>query len=320
MKAAIRNKYGSPEVLTVKEVASPEVKDNELLIKMHAATVNRTDCGILKARPFLIRFATGLLRPKFPGTGTDFAGVVEDIGAKVKNFKKGDRVWGFNDMRPGTHAEYCTIAEDSPVLIIPENISYEEAAASPEGAHYAYNVLNKVQLNKGDHVLVNGATGAIGSAAVQLLKLYSVNITAVCDTKNIELVKSLGAHKVIDYLKEDFTKGSEKYNLIIDAVGKSGFGKCKHLLNEDGIYISSELGPGFENLYLPFITKITGGKRVIFPIPFNIKRSLLLIRDLLVSSEFKPVIDRIYSLDEITEAFTYVDSGQKTGNVLIRFN
>jgi NADPH:quinone reductase-like Zn-dependent oxidoreductase len=214
------------------------------------------------------------------------------------------------------------ISEDN-ALTIPENTTYEQAAASIEGAHYAYNFINKVDLKSGQKVLVNGATGAIGSAAVQLLKYFDVYVTAVCNTKNIELVKSLGADKIIDFTKEDFTKGEEKHNFVFDAVGKSSFAKCKPLLQPGGIYSSSDLGYMAQNIFLPIITPITSklpwqsGKKTIFPMPVDIRGSLLLIKKLIEEGRFKAVIDRKYSLEEIVEAYKYVETGQKTGNVVI---
>ena len=242
MKAIVHTKYGPPDVIELKDVEKPTPKDNEVLIRVFAATVNRTDCAILMAKPFIMRFVTGLFKPKSPITGTDFAGKVEAVGKGVASFKVGDKVFGFDDNGLGSHAKYMTISEDKPVTTIPNTIAYEQAAASVEGAHYAINFINKVNLENRHKVLVNGATGAIGSAAVQILKYYGVNVTAVCNTKNIELVKSLGASKVIDYTKEDFTKDEQKYNFVFDTVGKSSFAKCKPLLYPVGAYISSELG------------------------------------------------------------------------------
>ncbi|HKO79165.1 MAG TPA: NAD(P)-dependent alcohol dehydrogenase, partial [Chitinophagaceae bacterium] len=193
----------------------------------------------------------------------------------------------------------------------------EQAAASPEGAHYAYNCITKIKVEAGQKVLVNGASGAIGSSAVQLLKHFGIDVTAVCNTKNLALVKSLGADRVIDYTKEDFTRDDQKFHFILDTVGKSTFGKCKPLLLPGGVYISSELGPRWENIYLPIITAITGGKKVIFPVPVNIKRSIALIKNLLEQGKFKPVIDRKYPLEKIAEAYNFVVTGQKTGNVVI---
>lgn len=319
MKTAFRSKYGPPEVLSIREIETPIPKDNEVLIKVYAATVNRTDCAILRATPFIMRFFTGLFKPKWPGVGTDFAGIVEAVGKKVSTLKAGDKVWGFDDTGRGTHAQYITRKESSPILTMPDGIAYEEAAASAEGAHYAYNCIKKIKLTAGDNVMVYGATGAIGSAAVQLLKYFGANVTAVCNTKNVAIVKSLGADRIIDYEVEDFTKDSQQYHFILDAVGKSTFSKCKPLLRRGGVYISSDLGPGNQNIYLPLLTRFSN-KRTIFPVPTDIKGSLELIKKLLVSKQFKPIIDRTYPLEKIVDAFNYVASGQKTGNVILDFN
>jgi NADPH:quinone reductase-like Zn-dependent oxidoreductase len=207
---------------------------------------------------------------------------------------------------------------------MPPDISYEQAAASMEGAHYAYNFINKVKLKKDDKVLVNGATGAIGSAMVQLLKYEGVKVTAVCNTKNIELIKSIGADYIIDYMTTDFTKSTEKYNYIFDAVGKSSFAKCKPLLEPGGVYMSSELGERMENPFLALTTPITSklpgqhtGKKVIFPIPSDTKASVMLIKKLWEEGKFKAVIDRKYALEDIADAYRYVETGEKTGNVII---
>lgn len=317
MQAVTRSKYGPPELLRIKEVEKPIPGHNEVLIRVYATTVNRTDCSILWGKPFIMRFFTGLFKPASPIPGTDFAGRVETIGKSVQSFKAGDKVWGFNDQGLASHAQYMTIREDKAISIIPDNTSYEQAAASPEGAHYACNFINKIKLEPGQKVLVNGATGAIGSSAVQLLKHFGIEVTAVCNTENLSLVKSLGADRIIDYKKDDFTKDEQQYHFVFDAAGKSSFSKCKPLLLPGGIYISSELGPGSENLYLPLITAIKGGKKVIFPFPVNIKRSMLLINKLLEQGNFIPVIDRKYHFTNIAEAYKFVVTGQKTGNVVI---
>jgi len=250
--------------------------------------------------------------------GTDFAGEIEGVGEKVKNFKVGDRVMGFNDEGLGSQAEYMTFRGDGAMMKIPGDFDFAQAAASMEGTHYARNFLRKVKIEKGQNVLVNGATGAIGSAAVQMLKaMNKVHITAVGNTKNIEMIKSLGADVVYDYQKEDFTKKEGKYHFIFDAVGKSEFGKCKPLLHPGGVYISSELGPGAENLWLPAWTSIVGGKQVIFPFPLNIKQSLDYIKGLIEKGQFKPVIDRRYPLEQIAEAYAYTLTEEKTGNVIL---
>ncbi|MCP4261377.1 MAG: NAD(P)-dependent alcohol dehydrogenase [Planctomycetes bacterium] len=320
MKAVVYTKYGPPDVLQLKEVEKPVPKDNEVLIIVHATTINRTDCATIRAKPFFMRIITGLLKPKKQIPGTEFAGKIGEIGKNVTSFKIGDKVFGFDDQGSGSHAQYMTISEKKAVTI-PKNITYEQAAASIEGAHYAYNFINKVNLKSGQKVLVNGATGAIGSAAVQLLKYFDVNITAVCNTKNIELVKSLGADKIIDYTKEDFTKDDQKYNFVFDTVGKSSFFKCKQLLQPGGVYISSDLGYMAQNIFLPLITPIIkpviGNKKTIFPNPIDIKGSILLIKKLIEKGKFKAVIDRQYPLGQIVEAYRYVEKGQKTGNVVI---
>ncbi len=317
MKAIVCTKYGPPDVLQLKEVEKPTPKDNEVLIKIHATTVNRTDCGILRAKPFFARLVTGIFKPKKPISGTEFAGNIEAVGKNVSSFKIGDKVFGFDDGGSGSHAQYMTILEDKALTTIPKNITYEQAAASTEGAHYAYNFINKVKLKSGQKFLINGATGAIGSAAVQLLKYFGANVDAVCSTKNIELVKSLGADKVFDYTKEDFTKGDQKYDFVFDAVGKSSFAKCKPLLKPGGVYISSELGYMAQNIFFALIKPIIGNKKVIFPLPTDCKRSILLIKKLIEEGKFKAVIDRKYPLEQIVEAYKYVETGQKTGNVVI---
>jgi NADPH:quinone reductase-like Zn-dependent oxidoreductase len=316
MKAIVYTKYGPADVLQLKEVEKPTPKDNEVLIKVYATTVNRTDYATIRAIPFFARLFTGLFKPKKQTPGTEFAGVIEQIGKNVTSFKIGDKVFGFNDQGSESHAQYMTISEDKAVTI-PNNITYEQAAASTEGAHYAYNFIKKVKLEKGQKVLVNGATGAIGSAAVQLLKYFDINVIAVCNTKNIELVKSLGADRVIDYTKEDFTKENQKYNFVFDTVGKSSFFKCKRLLHPKGVYISSDLGYMSQNIFLPLITSMYRGKKTVFPIPTDIKRSILLIKKLIEERKFKAVIDRKYPLEQIVEAYKYVGAGQKTGNVVI---
>jgi len=321
MKAIVYTKYGPPDVLQLKEVEKPTPKDNEVLIRIYATTVNRTDCAIIRAKPFFARLFTGMFKPKKQIPGTEFAGKIEEIGKNVKSLKVGDKVFGFDDQGSGSHAQYMTISEDKALTTIPKNITYEQAAASTEGAHYAYNFIKKVNIKSGQKILVNGATGAIGSAAVQLLTYFDVNVTAVCNTKNIELVKSLGANKVIDYTKEDFTKDEEKYSFVFDAVGKSSFAKCKPLLQSGGIYISSDLGYLAQNIFLPLITPIIkpmiGNKRTISPFPKDIRRSVHLVKKLIEEGKFKAVIDRKYPLEQIVEAYRYVETGQKTGNVVI---
>lgn len=297
-------------------MAKPVPQQDELLIKVHAATVNRTDCATIRAKPFFMRLVTGLFGPKKQIPGTDFAGTVEAFGKGVNEFQLGDRVFGFNDDGSMSHAEYLAIDKNL-LTTIPDNINFDQAAASLEGAHYAYNFINKVSVNKGDPVLVNGATGAIGSAAVQLLNHFGAKPTAVCSTENIELVKSLGAHRVIDYTKQD----KQRYNLVFDTVGKSSFFRCRHLLKPGGIYISSDLGFLWQNLYLPLITPmlsfLISGNKTVFPVSTDIPKTIKLIKTLFQQGKFSPVIDKRFSLDNIFDAYTYVEKGHKTGNVVI---
>ena len=323
MKAIVYTQYGSPDVLHIKEVQKPEPKENEILVRVRATSVNRTDCANLRAKPFIMRFTMGLFKPKKIIMGTEFAGDVVEVGDGVTSFGVGDKVFGFDDSVLSSYAEYLVFPESKGVSTMPEGFNYQQAGACIEGAHYAYNIINKVKLKKGQKVMVNGASGGIGSATVQLLNYFGGQITGVCNTKNIELVKSLGAGKVIDYTIEDFTKDPEKYDYVFDTVGKSTFGQCKSLLKPGGVYISSELGPWSQNIFYSLITAIFGslpgqaGKKVKFPYPPNIKRSVLLVKQLIKEGKFKPVIDRSYPIKEIAEAFRYVEKGQKTGNVSI---
>jgi NADPH:quinone reductase-like Zn-dependent oxidoreductase len=318
MKAIVHTTYGPPEVAKLTEVPKPIPKDNEVLVKVHASTVNRTDSGFRSAEYFVSRFFSGLFRPKYQILGCEFSGVIEEIGQGVTQFKKGDKVFGFNDQTFGGHAEYLTIVETDAVTTMPEGLSFEEAAALTEGSHYALVNIRAAKVERGQHVLVYGATGAIGSAAVQLLKHFGAIITAVCNTKNVALVKALGADTVIDYQTQDFTKTANKFEFIFDAVGKSSFEQCKPLLTDKGIYVSTELGKNGENILLALTTPLWGGKKLLFPIPTISKADVLFLKELYQNGEFKPVIDRKYKLEEIVEAYKYVETGQKTGNVVLQ--
>jgi NADPH:quinone reductase-like Zn-dependent oxidoreductase len=317
MKAAVHSRYGRPDVVRISEVEKPTPKDNEVLVKVHATTVNRTDCACRAAKPFFMRFFTGLIRPRATVLGNEFSGAVAAVGGGVTSFKVGDRVFGYNEGPFGAHAEYMAIPEDGSLATMPVNVTYQEAAPSTEGSHYALTQIRAAKIQSGQDVLVYGATGAIGSAAVQMLKSLGANVTAVCDTDNLEMVRGLGANKVIDYTTEDFTKDEQAYDVVLDSVGKSSFSQCKRLLKPDGIYISSELGPQAQNPFLALIAPLHGGKRVMFPIPKHDQEMVRFFKDLIESGDFKPVIDRTYPLDQIVEAYRYVETGQKTGNVVI---
>lgn len=317
MKAAVRTQYGPPASLQILDLPKPIPRENDILVRVHASTVNRTDVAVLTGKPFIMRFFTGLVKPTLPSTGTDFAGVVEAVGTNVQTFKPGDRVCGFDDQGLGSHAQYLVVPHTKAIITLPDNITYEQAAASLEAAHYAINFLNKLPLQAGQTVMLNGGTGAIGSAMVQFLKNKGVAVTATCRTEHLELVRSLGAQKVIDYTREDFTQDERQYDFVLDAVGKSTFGKCKRLLKPGGIYISSELGPGAQNPFLALLTPLTGGKKVIFPLPTDIKASLAHIKSMWEQGAFSPLIDKRYPLEKIGEAFVYVASEQKVGNVVL---
>lgn len=317
MKAIIHTKYGPPEVARLTEVAKPKFKSNEVLLKVHASTVNRTDSGFRSAEYFISRFWSGLFRPKYQTLGCEFAGVIEEIGNDVSEFNVGDKVFGFNDKTFGGHAEYlCVEAKD--IEKIPVNLSLTESAAITEGAHYALCSIRASKIKSGQSAMVYGATGAIGSAAVQLLKHLGISVTAVCNTKNVKLVESLGADIVIDYQTQDFRKAEQRFELILDAVGKSSFKACKPLLTEKGIYISTELGKNTENIFLALFTPLYSRKKVIFAVPTINKDDLKFFKQLIENGEFKPVIDREYTLEQIVEAYKYVETGQKTGNVILR--
>jgi len=315
MIASIRRNYCSPDQINIEHIGKQIPKDNEILIRVYNTTVNRTDCANLTAKPFIMRFVLGLFKPREIILGTDFAGEVISIGKHIKSFSIGDRVFGFIDTGAKSQAEYITATSDN-VFSIPNNIDYKHAAASLEGAHYAYTFLHKVNIESGQSILINGATGGIGSALLQFVRQYDVKIAATCNTKNIGLIKSLGADKIIDYTTNDFTDDSDTYDFVFDSVGKSTFQKCKSVLKDKGIYISSELGPYSQNIFYPLLTSMSG-KKVIFPVPYNTQKTIPFISKHLETGKFKPVIDREYTLEDISEAYEYVIKGEKTGNVLI---
>jgi NADPH:quinone reductase-like Zn-dependent oxidoreductase len=317
MRAAVQTSYGPPDVVRIAEVAKPTAGDNEVLVRVRATTVNRTDCGFRAAKPFIVRPFSGLLRPRLTVLGNEFAGDVEAVGGGVTSFEVGDRVFGYNGSSFGAHAEYLATPGDGLIATIPANLTYEEAAPSTEGSHYALSLIRNANIQSGQDILVNGATGAIGSAAVQLLKHLGAQVTAVCATEHLELVAGLGADRVVDYRAEDFTKDAQTYDVVLDAVGKSSFGRCKPLLKPGGIYLSSDLGPLSLNPILALVTPLFGGRKVMFPIPKDTPEMVTYLKGLIESGAFRPLIDRRYPLDQIVDAYAYVETGQKIGNVVI---
>lgn len=312
MKAFVNTEYGSVDVLELKEIAKPIPNDNDVLVKIIATTVNRTDTGIRRAEYFIARFFTGFLRPKMHVLGSEFSGEVAEMGNNVKNFKVGDAVFGISTEKFGAHAEFISISEDDTIAHKPTNLTYEEATCILEGPYLALNYLEKVKIKKGDRILINGASGSIGSSGVQLAKYFGAEVTAVTNTKNIQLAYDLGATTVIDYTKNDFTKIEDKFDFVFDAVGKSSLFKCKNIMKENAIYFSTELGFMYQNVFLPLFSK-----KIIFPIPKVDKEQILLFKKMAESGDLKAVIDRKYPFNQLKEAHRYVELGQKTGSVVI---
>jgi NADPH:quinone reductase-like Zn-dependent oxidoreductase len=321
MKAVVVENYGPPDVLQVKDVPRPEIKPDEVLVKVRYSTVNRTDTGMRSAEYVISRLFSGLFKPKFMNFGNEFAGDVVDIGKNVTNFKLNDRVFGYDDVKFNCHAEYKAIKARGMITHIPQEMSYEQAAPILEGAHYMLFYLRAAKVGKSTKVLVNGGTGAIGSSAVQIMSYIGADVTATADAKNVSLVKKLGAKKVINRDENDFTQLSDAYDFIFDSVGKSTFAKCKPVLKQNGFYASSELGEWvLQNPLLALRSKFWGRKKVLFPIPKNNVEDMLFLRDLAEKGAFVPLIDKTYDLEDIVEATKYVESGQKIGNVLLKIS
>jgi NADPH:quinone reductase-like Zn-dependent oxidoreductase len=320
MKALIIEEYGSIEVLKFKDIPKPSPKNNEVLVKIKSTTVNRSDCGFRSGTPFVSKLFTGYPKPKKQILGSEFSGVIEECGNDVKNFKIGDEIFALSPNDLGSHAEYICIDANGFISKKAENYSFDQAAAVLDGLMLANNYIRDIDFKTIDNILINGATGSIGSACVQLAKYHgNIEITAVANTKNIDLIKSIGADYVIDYLNEDFTKIDKKFDVVLDAVGKSSFQKCRAILKEKGTYYSSELGESNENIYLPLITKFSKQK-VKFPIPLDGKIDIEFYKKVIEEGKYKAIIDKTYSFDDIIEAYKYVETGEKTGNVVIKIS
>jgi NADPH:quinone reductase-like Zn-dependent oxidoreductase len=318
MRAAVIPRYGSPDVVQIREVSKPAPAAREVLIRVHATTVNRTDCGEL--RPGVIgRLMYGLRRPRRTIFGMDFAGVVEAVDAEVKSFRPGDRVFGMCPSRSnGAQAEYVCLPEAGPIALMPANLQFAQAVVC-EGAFYANTGLRRFRVGPGHKFLVYGASGAIGSAAVQLAKAYGAEVTAVVATRNLELVRSLGADRTIDYTVEDFTRLGERFDFVLDAVGKVSFFRCRRLLKSTGTFMSTDVGPWGQNLPLIVWSLIAKNNRVVVPVPARDSGHAFVefLKARMETGQFRAVIDRSYPLDAIADAYRYVETGQKVGIVVI---
>jgi NADPH:quinone reductase-like Zn-dependent oxidoreductase len=321
MKAVIQEKYGSPDVLNVQEVENPTPQENEVLIKIHATSVTAAHTAMRKGRPLYGRLFTGLTGPKNPIPGTDLSGEIEAVGQDVTRFQVGDAVFGATDVGGGCYAEYICLPQDDVLALKPDNMTYEQAAAILEGATTALAFLrDKGNIQSGQRVLINGASGSIGTAAVQLAKHFGAHVTGVCSTANVEMVKSLGADQVIDYTQEDFTETGQTYDIIFDTVGKSSYGRCKGALTENGVYLNPVLG--LPLLFQMLWTANLSSKKAIFmatglrPADEK-KKDLAFLKELIEAGQLRAIIDRRYSLEQAAEAHRYVETGHKKGNIVI---
>ena len=318
MRAVIQDRYGPPEeALRVDEVERPVPMEDEVLVRVHASTVTRGDAmGVRHVEYRLMRLITGIRRPRRTSCGTEFAGRVEHVGVAVTEFRVGDEVFG---VKAGSNAEYVTVRGTDPIAQKPTGLAYEEAAAVPDGSLLALTCLRPGYPLRGKNILVYGAAGSVGTAAVQLLaNHFEAEVTAVCDTKDVDVVRSLGAREVLDRFREDFTKNGKAYDVVFDAVGKHSFRRCRRSLKPGGIYISMDVGFMYHLVPLGLVTKFVGSRRARLGLGRYRKEDLLLVKELVDTGKYRPVIDRMYALDEVVEANRYVESGQKTGNVVLR--
>lgn len=328
MKAVVYTEYGPPDVLQLKEVQKPAPRDNEILIRVHAVSVNYGDIIARDFRnitprkfnmPFLFwlpaRIYFGLRKPRVKILGNEFAGEIEATGKNVKRFKKGDQVFGYRGQSMGAYAEYVCMPEDGVVALKPANMTYEEAATIPMGAIVALNLLRKVPIQSGQKILINGASGSIGSHAVQLARDSGAEVTGVCGTPRLKFVKALGANKVIDYTQEDFTQSGESYDLIVDILGKSSFSRCKRALKRNGRYLLASFK--MKQLFQMLWTSMVGDKKVICALAPERTEDLIFIKELIEAGKIKAVIDRCYPLEQAAEAHNYAETGYKKGNVVI---
>ena len=314
MRAVVHDRYGPPEVLRLEEVEPPVPAADEVLVRVHATTVTQTDCHMRRARPLFWRFLLGLRRPKRRTLGLEFAGVVEAVGSSVTQFETGDRVFG---LKTGSHAEYVAVRESGLIAPMPDGMTFEHAAAVCDGHHQAANALRAGRVAEGTRLLVYGATGSLGTGAVQLASQLGANVTAVCKGRDAELVRSLGASAVIDHEREDFTKSGERYDVVIDAVGKHSYLRARHSLVPGGIFVATDR---LFHLPLAYLTRWVGSTRCAFDFSRYSREDVLALEELLEAGRYRAIVDRVYPLDEVAEASRYVDSWQKVGNVVLTLN
>ena len=317
MRAAVQHQYGSPEVVYIADVPQPTPLADEVLVRVRAATVNRTDCGFREGTPRFVRVFSGIGRPKMATLGTEFAGDVMAVGSDVTKFAVGDRVMGCHANKFGAHAEFIRVKQTSPIATMHADASYEDAASVIDGFILAASELRAAKVGAGTNLLIYGATGSIGTAAVMYAKHVGAHVTAVGNTKNLVLMKDLGADEVIDHTVIDFATLGRQWDVVFDAVGKRSFRNSRAALTPKGTYASTELGYLYQNPVLMVLTKVLPGRRAMMPIPTYTQADVELVRDLMAGGEYRPVIDRTYPLDEIVEAYRYVDTGEKTGNVVL---
>jgi NADPH:quinone reductase-like Zn-dependent oxidoreductase len=318
MKAVVQDRYGPPEVLRIEEVARPVPKDDEVLVRIRATTVSQTDTHIRRADPFLWRLLAGFRRPRWRSLGVEFAGDVEAVGADVSEFKVGDAVFGHPSTWMGAHAEYVCVRASAPLAHKPAGMSYEEAAAVCDGAAQALSALRHADAGEGRRLVIYGASGSLGSAAVQLAKHFGAHVTAVCGTRHLELVRSLGADEVVDYREEDFTKRGQTYDAIIDAVGKYSFRRGRRALKPGGIYVATDGGRFLLDTFAWLaVTRFVGTRRVRIAAARRNRQDVLFLKQLIEAGEFRAVIDRRYPMSEVVEAHRYVETWRKAGNVVL---
>ena len=314
MRAVVHDRYGPPAVLSIRELEDPVPQPHEVLVRVRATTVTRSDCGFRAADPFFSRVFTGLRAPKRKVVGMELAGIVEAVGDEVTEFSPGDRVFG---LRGGANAELVCVREQGALAHIPAGTSFEEAAPLSDGPSIARACLRNADLREGRTILIYGASGAIGTAAVQIAKASGAQVTAVCDTKRVELVRSLGADEVVDYTREDFTRAGTSYDVVFDAVGKQSFRRCRNALRPGGLYIETDLGFLWHVPLLALLTRWIGSKRVRLPIPKYTKEDILFVKELVEAGKYRAVVDRTYPFEDVVEATRYVETGHKTGNVVL---